>query len=49
MHTHEFCVQLRLLVPDTETGVDNTPDPSVLVPETCIKISVISEQDEDGS
>ena len=51
MHTHEFCVgiQLRLLVPDTETGVDNNPDPSLLVPETCTKISVKSEQDEDGS
>ena len=49
MHTHEFCVQLRLLVPDTETGVDNTPVPSLLVPETCTKISVKSEQDEDGS
>ena len=49
MHTHKFCVQLRLLVPDTETGVDNTPVPSLLVPETCTKISVESEQDEDFS
>ena len=37
------------LVPDTETGVDNNPDPSLLVPETCTKISVEPEQDEDGS
>ena len=45
MHTHEFCI----LVPDTETGVDNNPDPSLLVPETCTKISVESEQNEDSS
>ena len=40
---------IKTSLPDTETGVDNTPVPSLLVPETCTKISVESEQDEDGS
>ena len=38
-----------MYVPDTETGVDNDPLPSLLVPETCTEISVESEHDEDGS
>ena len=38
-----------MYVPDTEIGVDNDPLPSLLVPETCTKISVESTHDEDGS
>ena len=36
-------------VPGTETGVDNNPLPSLLVPATCTKILVESRHDEDGS
>jgi hypothetical protein len=36
-------------LPDTETGADNDPLPSLLVPETWTEISVESTHDEDGS
>ena len=36
-------------VPDTEIGADNGPLPSLLVPETCTKILVVSGHNEDGS
>ena len=50
MQTHEFVPVYNIInIPDTKTGVDNNPDPSLLVPETWTKILLKSEQDEDGS
>jgi hypothetical protein len=44
-----FTIVHLIYLPDTETGVDSDPLPSLLVPETCTEISVESKHDEDGS